>query len=102
MKRIAQTGDTGDEERPNTPAPSTSKRIIVKSKLIKKSSNGNISKEMKDYLKRNKRVKEEVKNKKNEENIKKEEINEVIICKKNEDSEGLPRQCLRGKIWRKC
>ena len=49
--------ESGEEERSNTPAPSTSKRIIVRSRLIKKSTKENISKEMKDNLRKNKRGK---------------------------------------------
>ena len=46
-----------EKNRPNTPAPSTSKRIIVRSRLVKRSVTENLSKEMKDNERRVKRGK---------------------------------------------
>ena len=85
-------GDSSENERPNTPGPSVSKRIIMKSNLIW------LTKEARDSARRKEGSKEasvQVKELKN----KSEEIKEVIVCKKGDDCHDLP--CLPMTISKK-
>ena len=76
-------GDSSEGDRPNTPGPSVSKRVILKSKLIK------LTKEARDLVKRKTESKGDPAEEKESE-VKSEGIKEVIVCKKGEDCHDLP------------